>query len=53
MPSLDHLLQLRGDLLKTAARGQGGISRVFGQPPEPIRADLHVPDIRSGSDRFE
>ncbi|AJK47611.1 type VI secretion system Vgr family protein [Burkholderia plantarii] len=53
VPNLDHLLQMRGDLMKTAASDQGSISRVFSQSPDPIQAYLHVPNIRIGSDQFE
>lgn len=53
VPKLEHLLQMRGDLMKTAASDQGSISRVFSQSPDPIQAYLHVPNIQIGSDQFE
>ncbi|MDN7739467.1 MULTISPECIES: type VI secretion system Vgr family protein [Burkholderia] len=53
LPNLDHLLQMRGDLMKTVASDQGSISRVFSQSPDPIQAYLHVPNIQVGSDQFE
>nr|WP_310638613.1 DUF2345 domain-containing protein [Burkholderia gladioli] len=53
LPNLDHLLQMRGDLMKTVASDQGSISRVFSQSPDPIQAYLHVPNIQVGADQFE
>ncbi|WP_043226873.1 DUF2345 domain-containing protein, partial [Burkholderia glumae] len=53
LPNLDHLLQMRGDLMKTIASDQGSISRVFSQSPDPIQAYLHVPNIQVGADQFE
>jgi type VI secretion system secreted protein VgrG len=53
IPHLDHLLEMRSDLIKATANEQGVVSRVFSGAPEAIKAYLHVPNIKVGTDQFE
>ncbi|MGH8782358.1 type VI secretion system Vgr family protein [Paraburkholderia sp.] len=53
IPDMDHLLEVRSDLMKTATNGEGAISRVFSGTPDSIKAHLHVPNIKTVSDQFE